>query len=137
MRLPVTLPIRRSRALAAALLVVHGSAAVGVVPVALPFAGKLLLWFGLAASLARTLRRPSATGLTLGADGHVTLIRGDGSLTECQVEHATTVFPWLIVLRARHAHGAETLTLPIDALGADGHRRMRLWLKWRATTWTA
>ncbi len=133
MRLPVTLSICRSRVLAAALLIVHGLAAIGIVPIALPFAGKLLLWFCLAASLTRTLRGPSATGLTLGADGRVVLIRADGSSTECQVDHATTVFPWLIVLRARHAE-TETLTLPIDALGSDGHRCLRLYLNWQATT---
>jgi len=132
MRLPVTLPVRRSRALALTLLAAHGFAAAGIAPIDLPLAGKLLLWAAVAASLVRTLTRQSAVGLTLGADGRVALIRTDGSSVECAVEPATTVFPWLIVLCARHSEATETLTLPIDALGSQGHRKMRLWLKWRA-----
>jgi hypothetical protein len=133
-RLPVTLEVRRSRALALVVLAGHGLAAAGIAPIDLPLAGKLLLWLALGASLLKTWPVCPAIGLRLGADGLLALIRTDGSSTECRVEPATTVFPWLIVLRARHAQAIETLTLPLDALGPDGHRKLRLWLKWRSTS---
>jgi hypothetical protein len=136
MQLPITLSVCRSRTLVIVLLAAHGLAAVGIAPIDFPLGGKLVLWLGLAVSLVGTLARPSATRLTLCSDGRIVLLRADGSSAECQVDQATTVFPWLIVLRVRHALATETLTLPLDALGAEGHRQARVWLRWQAASET-
>jgi hypothetical protein len=134
MLLPVTLSVRGSRMLMIALAVVHLVVAVGFVAIDLPTFGKLLLVAMLGLSFARVVRRRGMVrALTLGADGRLTLVRVDGSATTCEVDYATTVFSWLIVLRARTAAGMESLTLPIDALGTEAHRQLRLWLNWKAS----
>jgi hypothetical protein len=70
--------------------------------------------------------------MTLGADGRLPLLRADGSSSACRVDgRATTVFAWLVILTARHGGQTVALVLPVDALGAEGHRQLRVWLKWR------
>jgi hypothetical protein len=133
MRLPVTLSVRRSRTLIVALAAAHLLAAAGLVATDLPVVARLLLLPILGLSLMRTLRRGNVSALTLGADGHLTLVGPDGSATACEVDRATTVFRWLIVLQATTHEGPESLTLPVDALGVEGHRQLRLWLKWKAS----
>ncbi|MDP2810466.1 MAG: hypothetical protein Q8O34_10005 [Rhodocyclaceae bacterium] len=131
--LPITLPLRSSRRLAAALLLAHALAAAGLVPTDLPLAVKLLLWLGLGLSLALTLRHGNAVAtLTLKADGRIGI---DGK--DAAVHPQTTVFPRLIVLLAKTGNGTKTWVLPVDALGREGHRQLRLWLKWKASAASA
>jgi hypothetical protein len=134
MRLPVTLEVCRSRGLIAALSAAHLLAGVGLLPTDLPVALKAVLWAILALSLvvvARRNRRIDA--LTLNANGRLSLLGRDGGSIDCQIDPATTVFPWLIVLLAKTTEKTEALVLPVDALGREGHRQLRLWLRWRAS----
>jgi hypothetical protein len=81
--------------------------------------------------LARLLCRGDIAALTLGADGRLAIERRDGSAAEAAVDPATTVFPWLVVLRCRIDGQRESFVLPPQATGAAAHRRLRVWLDWR------
>ena len=130
---PITLAVRASRKLVAALCVAHALAGVGLLPSELPVAAKLLLLVILTLSLVLAVRRSGRTAaLTLNTDGRLSLLRLDGSSLDGQVDPATTVFPWLVVLLVRTAEKTEALVLPVDALGGEGHRQLRLWLRWKA-----
>jgi len=134
MRLPVTLPVQRSRSLVVALAAAHLLAAAGVLPIDIPLAAKLAILAVLAASFALTQRRSPVDAIVLKADATLDLVDADGTEAACSIESSTTVFPWLVVLRLRSAGRVESLTLPVDALGAEGHRQLRAWLKWKAAT---
>jgi len=134
MRLPVTLPVQRSRSLVVALAAAHLLAAAGVLPIDIPWAGKLAILAALVASLAQTQRRSPVNAIVLKADGTLDLVCGDGDEVGCEVKASTAVFPWLVVLRLRSLGRVKSLTLPVDAIGAEGHRQLRLWLKWKAAT---
>jgi len=83
--------------------------------------------------LARLLCRGDIASLTLAPDGGVQFARRDGSSSTGHAAADTLVSPWLIVLRLRlDEGGSASLVLPVAALGADGHRRLRIWLRWRA-----
>jgi hypothetical protein len=133
MRLPVTLAVQRSRTLTASLVAAHALAGVGLSANGMPVVVLLLLMAALASTLAMAVRRRPIRTLVLKADGYLTVVDDDGRETQCEVDPSTTVFPWLIVLRARSTQGAVSLALPVDALGGEGHRQLRLWLKWKAT----
>jgi len=126
------LAVRRSRGLVIALSVAHVLTGAGLWPTALPLAMKLTLAAVLALSLTMAVRRSHwVANLTLNGDGRLSLLRTDGRSLDCQVERATTVLPWLIVLLVRTAATNEALVLPVDALGREGHRHLRLWLRWK------
>jgi hypothetical protein len=131
MRLPLTVSLRPSRSLAVAVLAAHLLAAVAIVVSLLPVAAKLSLALLLTLSLAVSLRRPTVKSLILNSDGDLTLVFVDGRECKGRVALATTVFPWLVVMRVYTAVGTESLVLPVDALGTESHRRLRVWLKWK------
>lgn len=83
--------------------------------------------------LARMLCRGDSIALTLLPDGRLRIRRRDDSQGDAEVESGTTVYPSLAILRLRVNGRAETLVLPRAATGSDAHRRLRVWLKWRAT----
>lgn len=134
MRLPVTFQLHRSRWLALSLAVAHVLTAIGLMIAELPWPVQWLLWSALAISLARALRPGSVVALTLKADGCLGLVNLDGSVDDCRVSTATTVFSWLVVLRLDCNMQSVTIALPIDALRSDAHRQLRLWLSWKANT---
>lgn len=84
--------------------------------------------------LVRLLSRGDIAALTLGADGRLTIERGDGSVGDAALDPETTVFPWLVVLRCRCGGRRESMALPPQATGSEGHRRLRVWLDWRSKT---
>ena len=138
MRLPVTLVLRPSLTLAVALLFIHGLAVIVVAPTVLPLAVKLALWTALAFSAWRSiaihaLRRSAraVAALTLRSDGNPEIEYRNGEHIHVQVDGRTTVFPWLVVLLMNREGRILALTLPRDALEADAHRQLRLWLRWR------
>jgi Membrane-bound toxin component of toxin-antitoxin system len=136
-RLPATLEFHRSRALTVAVVLAHAVVAAGLLATNLPTIGKLLVLPLLVWSLLATVRRAPAGALTLGGDGRLTLVRPEGHTVDCMVDPLTTVLPWLIVLRLHTPSGRQTLTLPVDALGDEGHRQLRVWLRWKAMAETA
>jgi len=128
--------VKHSRTIDAALAVAHVLIGAGLSLMRMPLPVKMAIWLVLALSLFRLLRlrdRALPAALRLQADGRLALVDADGKATECRVDAATTVMPWLVVLRFRTAQAGESLALPVDALGADGHRQLRAWLRWRAS----
>lgn len=84
--------------------------------------------------LARLLSRGEVAALTLRADGRLGLEYRDGRCAEAEVAPDTAVFTALVVLRYRVAGRRGSLVLPQPALGADAHRRLRVWLRCGRTT---
>jgi len=137
-QLPVTLRLKPSPTLAIALVLAHGLAAVGLVPASLPPVLKISCWLVLACSLAfalwRHVFRLPAHALTLKPDGHMEIERHGNEAAEARINPRTTVFPWLVVLLLQIGKERVALTLPRDAVDAVGHRQLRLWLRWKATS---
>ncbi len=141
MRLPVTLKLKSSPMLATALVLAHGLAIAGVLAAELPIIVALLL-AGLAlSSLWLTLKRHVLQlpifALILKADGSLELQYPDGASRVADILSGTSVFPWAIVLLLRVDGCSKALTLLPDALDGEGHRRLRLWLQWKASAATA
>lgn len=140
MRLPVILEIRASPMLATALFLAHGLVALETASAGLP--GMLaasvlsLILLSLGFSIWRYVYRPPVQALRLKADGTLEVdCRGAGCAA--RLDPRTTVFPWLVVLLLEIGNRKVSLALPPDALGRDGHRRLRLWLGWKASAATA
>jgi hypothetical protein len=118
----------------AALTIGHVVVGAGLAPIPAPTIAKLVAWAILALSLARILSlRRKLVGLKLKANGKLDVIREDDQLIDCGVSPETSVFPWLVVLRLKAGNTTETLVMPQDSLGTEGHRQLRTWLRWRAT----
>jgi hypothetical protein len=83
--------------------------------------------------LARLFCRGDITALTLYADGRLLIERNDGMQLEAVVEPESTQFTCLLILRLRVNDRVESLVLPRAAIGAEAHRRLRVWLKWKAS----
>jgi hypothetical protein len=134
-RLPLLLKVCPSRSLNAALAVAHILAGVGLAAIRSPILIKVAIGIVLALSLFRLLRRirqGTPAGLQLQENGYLSVLAADGALAECRVDPATTVLPWLIVLRLATGGTVRSLVIPRDALGSEGHRTLRTWLRWRA-----
>lgn len=117
------------------LTIAHLLVGIGLSLLRLPLPAKLAIWFILTLSLSRLVwqRRLSLpAALKLQADGGLTLFDSQGVATECRVQPETTVMPWLVVLRYKSFGKVDSLVLPVDALGAEAHRQLRTWLRWRA-----
>lgn len=93
------------------------------------FTWPLILPIARSAWLARLLCRGEVSALRLRRDGRLALRFPDGHEEEAAVDGSTSVFPRLILLRYRLAGRLQTLILPRAALGLDGHRRLRVWLR--------
>lgn len=83
--------------------------------------------------MARLFCRGDIVALKLLADGKLWIERLDGSHAEATVEPETTVYRSLVILCMRADDRVESLVLPQVATGNEGHRRLRVWLKWRST----
>jgi hypothetical protein len=134
MRLPVILWPRKSRQLTILICLVHALAALAIAASGLASGLKLAVWVPIVASLWWQMRAPVPREIVLKADGRLVLIDSDGSRREMAVAPATTVHRRLIVLRARDQGRVRTLVFPVDALGAAGHRQLRVWLRWLAVS---
>jgi hypothetical protein len=118
------------------LTIAHLLVGIGLSLLRLPLPARIAVWIILSLSLSRLLwqqRRSLPSALKLQADGMLALIHPQDAITECRVQPDTTVMPWLIVLRYRTTGTTDSLVLPVDALGTEGHRQLRTWLRWRAS----
>lgn len=80
--------------------------------------------------IVRWLCRGDVIALRLLATGRLELIRAQGEHEEAEVAADSTVFSRLVILRLKTAVGQQSLLLPRAALGEEGHRRLRVWLRW-------
>ena len=131
MRLPVVLLPCKSRQARRVLLALHAAAfmaAVAGLPtmVALPAAAAV------AASLLWHLRRDAPREILLKADGRCLVTDQAGRRRELTVLPATMVHRLLVTLVGRDAQGTMAIPLPVDAVGREGHRQLRVWLRWLA-----
>jgi hypothetical protein len=113
----------------------HGAALAAVWPLDLPVALRAAIGAAILISAAWTAGRalrPKYAAITLDANGAVEVARHDGERRAASVHGQTAVLFACIVLLLRTQQGIEALTLLPDATGADAHRRLRLWLRWRA-----
>jgi toxin CptA len=105
-------------------------------PLAVPLALKALLAAAIAVSTARVVRRtrkPAVAALHLGKGGALEVETMPGTRLAATVLPTTTVLAGLTVLLLRSAGRTLALTLPADAMPADDHRQLRLWLKWQVS----
>lgn len=132
---PLTIPLQRSRRLLVLLALAHGA----TLAVLWPLQSSPLLTASLATaivvsaalSLHRAWRIPHVT-LYLGSRGEIEVESIDGVRKAAMLLPQTTVMPGLIVLLLRVDGRNERLVLPTDATGAEAHRQLRLWLRWRS-----
>jgi hypothetical protein len=126
--------------MAVALILAHGIALAGAIltrlPLVLIVSAAALLCVSLTLTLRRSVFRLPLRELVLKADGLLEAIEPDGASNMAQVDRQTTVFPWLIALLLRIDGRKVALVLPPDALGREGHRQLRLWLRWKASAAT-
>ncbi|MDP2431325.1 MAG: hypothetical protein Q8O33_04790 [Pseudomonadota bacterium] len=85
----------------------------------------------LGASLWKDWRRPVALRLRGKADGKLECWR-DSAWKPLELRPDSVVLAGLIVLRWREDGRRHSLALPPDALPGDDHRRLRVWLRWKA-----
>ena len=130
MRLPLSLSPRRSRLLTVVQWLAHALAAVAIAAAELETLIKLALWILVAVSFWRQSRPCLPAQILLKADGRLILVERDGGCREAMVETDTTVYSWLVVLRLKVDGRRLALSLPFDSLDGNGHRKLRLWLRW-------
>jgi len=129
--LPLLIDTQPSRRLRAALAVLHlaaaGSLLLADLPRPLQLGGGALL----AASLAWQWRRQRPVRLRGRADGSLECWRGE-AWRPLRLQSDSVALPALIVLRWREGKRRRSLVLLPDAVSHGEHRRLRLWLRWKA-----
>ena len=134
--MPLSLPVRRSRLLTAALCLAHAMAGIALAPTDLPTFVKLAIWLALAVSLTVSLFNAPPAELAIDQYGGMHIHERSGERVEASIASATIVLCWLIVLRLTTARGNRSLVLLPDNLERDGHRKLRVALRWQATVAT-
>lgn len=133
MRLPIAIPLKRSRHLVMAQIAVYGIAAGALLAVGLSWPLTLLALLLIGLSLLAFLRR-SAEEITLhlGCKGELEVETKVGVRRTAGILPETLVLPGLILLALDLDGVRRTLTLPGDAMEKSAHRQLRVWLRWQA-----
>jgi len=85
--------------------------------------------------LVRLSGATQVEALILRSDGNFLLRYRDGCTELAVLDKHTVVSAPLVVLHYRiDGGGAKSLALVRAATGAEAHRRLRVWLRWRAQT---
>ena len=130
--LPLVIDTTASAALKSLLVAVHLAALAALLLTSLPGAVRLTGALLLGGSLWATWNRLVSVRLRARADGQLEIWR-DAAWKQVQLRSDSVALPWLIVLRWREGRRRHSLALPGDALAGDEHRRLRVWLRWKAT----
>ncbi len=132
---PLRLELRASRALAGALALVHGAAAIALVA-ALPgpagaALGLLVLALGGMAAWDRALLRSrnAVRALELAEDGFATLALADGRRLAARIGPRRHIGPWWVALALTGAPRRSLLVVR-DMLAPAEYRYLRLWALW-------
>ena len=129
--LPLVIETRASASARGLLIAAHLAAVAALFLAALPDAARLVGGACLAASLGLGWRRPADLRLRARADGQLEIRCGD-AWQPVRLSADSVALPWLIVLRWREGRRGHSLVLPADAVAGDEHRRLRVWLLWKA-----
>jgi toxin CptA len=129
--LPLVIETQASAALKVLLVAVHLAALAALFLASLPGAVRLAGALLLGASLWATWNRLASVRLRARADGQLEIWR-DATWKPVPLRSDSVALPWLIVLRWREGRRRHSLALPGDALPDDEHRRLRVWLRWKA-----
>jgi len=135
-RLPITLELRRSRWQAAVLLALAVLASLVALffPHPLPLRAALLLLVWSIAFWAWRRLTPPFAGLRLEADGTIQTAATGQGFAPASILPGATVHPWLTVLRLELADGQRrALLVTKGSVNSDDFRRLRVFLRWRAT----
>lgn len=136
MQLPVTLRSQASSLLSGALSAAHVLAFAGLLAAGLflpsLLAAGLLLTISLVFTLRSRVLHPAWSTMTLLGDGQLEMERADGRRHRAELLAGSSAFPWLVVLLLRVDGRRLSLALLPDGLAGDGHRLLRLWLRWGA-----
>lgn len=82
---------------------------------------------------ALTAGPDGVTAIEIGTPPRVRLIRPDGTHDDWEIVGSPLVEPSVVLLRLRRADGGRrSLWLPRDGCAPDGHRRLRVLLRWRS-----
>lgn len=128
------LELRASRALAGAVVLVHGGAAGAAMltvpgPFGLGLAALLLTMGAVALWRGALLRAPGSIRVVeLAADGAVCLELASGARTAGRIAQRRHVSPWWVVLPIQASRRAVLVTR--DMLAPGDFRRLRLWALW-------
>jgi hypothetical protein len=134
--LPMTIALRSSRSLLLLQAVAHLVALGLLWPLVIPLPFKGLLAAAIVASAWRMFhraRKPAVAALHLGKGGTLEVETAFGTRLPASILPQTTVLPGLIVLLLKNAGRTTALSLLVDAMAADDHRQLRLWLKWQVS----
>lgn len=136
MHFPMTIGVRRSSFLAFAVLLVHVAANFFLFlpdwPVALPAVGSILLL--ISGLFSRRQCLPKIQGLRLLADGRLECrFPGEEMFHIAELLPGATVHPALTVLSLQCEGKALSVVLLPDSVPVDDYRRLRVWLRWRAS----
>lgn len=85
----------------------------------------------LAASAVIYWRFRAELRLRCSVDGEMEIWR-EGTWSRVEILPDGVVLPWLVALSWRERGRIRHFMIPLDALAAEDHRRLRVWLKWRA-----
>lgn len=130
--LPLVIDTQASATAKALLVILHLAALAALFLALLPAAARLAGVALLGASLWASWRRLVSLRLRAKADGQLEIWRDD-AWKPVQLRCDSVALPWLIVLRWREGGRRHSLALPADALAGDEHRRLRVWLRWKAS----
>ncbi len=131
MFLPLELTLRPSRVYAAVMALAHGLALLGIWLAAVPIWAKALAVLALAAGAVWRWRQNARgpRGLRVSQSGQLELL--DGEWHAAQIKGRPVVLPWMISLSlVVEARVTCRLILWPDCAGADGLRKLRVWLRW-------
>lgn len=129
--LPFQITTRPSLWARSLLLAAHGAAGLALGLADLPVTFQVVGTTLLTASALHYWRSRPGLRLRCKADGALECWRGE-AWQRVEVHPDAVVLPWLVVLAWREKGKTRRLMIPRDALAAEEHRHLRVWLKWRA-----
>jgi len=135
-RFPLTVGLRRSRIIGGVLLVSTAIGLIAIESVAWPPVASWLLavvTLLVALAAARALR-PRIRTLRIDEDGGISgLVIGASEFSPARLLPGASAHPWLTVMRLAHAEGMWLIVVAPDSVAPDEFRRLRVWLRWRAS----
>lgn len=131
----LTFVFNPSRWLKWGVLVLHLLAGIAIYLADLNMITRIMAWLVVLTSLYTRQRMNPQQTIRLNADGTASM-RLNGEWQAARVLPDSLASPWLTIMRIRPTGTRTTHSMVIlpDSLEADEFRKLRVWLKWRATT---